>query len=268
MNKPGRPEDTNSINFLLKDRYVKLRLDLNGGNNWLSKLLEPEDMNAFADWKTPPEGKRVLIRNKENLPLKTIDNLIILYEVFGLKPANLKKILLGDKAGLDALRAEMSRRKTLVPFQVAMTQRGERVLDQLGTSGASLQDVDIKEVLFMSPTGAGEARFDSLSQLAVLRTLETALESERPSAVWEVIDGYIRLGELDAAEAMLDEYAPEKTAPEEESSEEGVARIHALLATEPKEQTQRHKPRCSGEIIWRSHSRQKNRPMMNSRMMR
>jgi hypothetical protein len=48
MNEPGRPEDTNSINFLLKDRYVKLRLDLNGGNNWLSKLLEPEDMNAFA----------------------------------------------------------------------------------------------------------------------------------------------------------------------------------------------------------------------------
>ena len=91
MNEPGRPEDTNSINFLLKVRYVKLRLDLNGGNNWLSKLLEPEDMNAFADWKTPPEGKRVLIRNKENLPLKTIDNLIILYEIFGLKPANLKK---------------------------------------------------------------------------------------------------------------------------------------------------------------------------------
>lgn len=208
MARQGRKENTNSVNSWMKRRYERLRLELKDKDAWLAKLLDPGETPGFARWVETEGGSRELER-ADALSLRLIDNLIILREVFGLKPQALKKLLLNDAQGLKALEDEIARRKALVPWQAAMALWGAMLLEALGEADASLAMVDIEEVLSMAPHHADAPRYASLTQLAALRALEVALASDRPSAVWEAIDGHLQLGEAEAAEAMLDAQAPD-----------------------------------------------------------
>lgn len=224
MAKQGRKENPNSVNSLMKRRYQRLGLEMTPKDTWLAKLLDPGETPGFARWVETEGGGRELER-ADALSLRLIDNLIILREVFGLRPKALRALLVEGAPGLKPLEDEVSRREALAPWQAALALRGTLVLKALGDANAALAQVDIEEVLSMAPNHADAPRYASLSQLAALRALEEAQRSGRPTAVWEAIDGYLRLGEVEAAETMLDEHAPH----EPEAPLEAVA-LRAALA--------------------------------------